>query len=103
LLRELNSNSELLESVDCHSFYSALDLAVLPGWRAVPPAGPGQLPPLHEQAKQPSQSQTAITKPSSRCHTQTSSPRTGRETAMKVASRITRLAKGTGQKWLNMN
>ena len=94
LLRELNSNSELLESVDCHSFYSALDLAVLPGWRAVPPAGPGQLPPLHEQAKQPSQSQTAITEPSSRCHTQTSSPRTGRETAMEVASRITRLREG---------
>jgi triacylglycerol lipase len=40
LLRELNSNSELLESVDCHSFYSALDLAVLPGWRAVLPIGP---------------------------------------------------------------
>ena len=63
LLRELNSNSELLESVDCHSFYSALDLAVLPGWRAVPPAGPGQLPPLHEQAKQPSQSQAAVATP----------------------------------------
>lgn len=59
-----------------------------------PPAGPGQLPPLHEQAKQPSPSQTAITKPSSRCHTQTSSPRTGRETAMEVASRITRLREG---------
>jgi triacylglycerol lipase len=40
LLRELNSNSELLQSVDCHSFYSALDLAVLPGWRAVLPIGP---------------------------------------------------------------
>ena len=39
LLRELNSNSELLESIDCHSFYSALDLAVLPGWRAVLPIG----------------------------------------------------------------
>jgi len=28
-----------LESVDCHSFYSALDLAVLPGWSADLPIG----------------------------------------------------------------
>jgi hypothetical protein len=51
-------------------------------------------PNSHHNAKQPSQCQTAITKPSSRCHTQTSSPRTGRETAMEVASRITRLREG---------
>jgi len=52
---------------------------------------------LHEQAKQPSPSKQ------SRCHTQTSSQRTGRAMAMEVASRITRLAKGNGQKWLNGN
>ncbi len=40
LLRELNGNVEALEAIDCHSFYSALDLAVLPGWRAVLPIGP---------------------------------------------------------------
>ena len=40
MLRELNGNVEALKSVDCHSFYSALDLAVLPGWRAVLPIGP---------------------------------------------------------------
>ena len=33
----------------------------------------------------------------SRCHTETSSQRTGREMASELASRITRLAKGTGQ------
>jgi len=40
LLTELNSNLDTLASVECHSFYSALDLAVLPGWRAVLPVGP---------------------------------------------------------------
>ena len=35
LLQELNSDLEGLRGVECHSFYSALDLAVLPGWRAV--------------------------------------------------------------------
>jgi hypothetical protein len=44
-----------------------------------------------EQAKQPSPSKQ------SRCHTQASSQRTGREMAMEMASRITRLAKGNGQ------
>jgi len=39
LLRDLNGHHEALESVDCHSFYSALDLAVLPGWSAVLPIG----------------------------------------------------------------
>ena len=39
LLRDLNSNVEALEAIDCHSFYSALDLAVLPGWSAVLPIG----------------------------------------------------------------
>jgi triacylglycerol lipase len=40
LLTALNSNLDTLASVECHSFYSALDLAVLPGWRAVLPVGP---------------------------------------------------------------
>ena len=40
LLRDLNSNLKALEAIDCHSFYSALDLAVLPGWSAVLPIGP---------------------------------------------------------------
>jgi triacylglycerol lipase len=39
LLQELNSDLEGLGGVECHSFYSALDLAVLPGWRAVLPVG----------------------------------------------------------------
>lgn len=39
LLRELNSDLDTLRAVDCHSFYSAIDLAVLPGWRAVLPIG----------------------------------------------------------------
>jgi triacylglycerol lipase len=39
LLDELNSDLEPLAGVECHSFYSALDLAVLPGWRAVLPIG----------------------------------------------------------------
>ena len=39
LLQELNSDLEGLRGVECHSFYSALDLAVLPGWRAVLPVG----------------------------------------------------------------
>ena len=39
LLTELNSNLDTLAGLECHSFYSALDLAVLPGWRAVLPVG----------------------------------------------------------------
>jgi len=39
LLTDLNTNLETLRTVECHSFYSALDLAVLPGWRAVLPVG----------------------------------------------------------------
>jgi triacylglycerol lipase len=39
LLRELNTSLSTLHGVDCHSFYSALDLAVVPGWRAVLPIG----------------------------------------------------------------
>ncbi len=40
LLERLNTNLEPLEQIDCCSFYSDLDLMVLPGWRAVLPVGP---------------------------------------------------------------
>lgn len=39
LLERLNGDLEALRRIECHSFYSALDLAVLPGWRAVLPVG----------------------------------------------------------------
>jgi hypothetical protein len=39
LLETLNGNLDTLQRVECHSFYSAIDLAVLPGWRAVLPIG----------------------------------------------------------------
>lgn len=39
LLERLNSNLDTLHRIECHSFYSAIDLAVLPGWRAVLPVG----------------------------------------------------------------
>jgi triacylglycerol lipase len=39
LLAGLNAHLDPLERIECHSFYSALDLAVLPGWRAVLPVG----------------------------------------------------------------
>ncbi|MBU6251091.1 MAG: glycosyltransferase family 2 protein, partial [Cyanobacteria bacterium REEB417] len=46
LLHGLNSDLDSLAGIDCHSFYSALDLAVLPGWRAVLPIGPRTLLPV---------------------------------------------------------
>jgi len=39
LLQALNSDLTTLAPVECHSFYSDLDLAVLPGWQAVLPIG----------------------------------------------------------------
>ncbi len=39
LLTSLNADLSRLERIECHSFYSALDLVVLPGWRAVLPLG----------------------------------------------------------------
>jgi len=39
LLERLNGNLDPLRRIECHSFYSALDLAVVPGWRAVLPVG----------------------------------------------------------------
>ena len=46
LLHALNSDLDSLAGIDCQSFYSALDLAVLPGWRAVLPIGPRTLLPV---------------------------------------------------------
>jgi triacylglycerol lipase len=46
LLTELNGNLDALAGVDCCSFYSAIDLAVLPGWRAVLPVGRTQMLPV---------------------------------------------------------
>ncbi len=39
LLQRLNGDLERLRWIDCHSYYSALDLVVLPGWQAVLPVG----------------------------------------------------------------
>lgn len=39
LLRRLDQDLDPLKRIDCHSFFSALDLVVLPGWRAVLPVG----------------------------------------------------------------
>lgn len=39
LLSSLNDDLDPLARIDCHSFFSALDLVVLPGWRAVLPLG----------------------------------------------------------------
>jgi triacylglycerol lipase len=39
LLQRLNGDLECLRRIECHSFYSGLDLAVLPGWSAVLPVG----------------------------------------------------------------
>ena len=39
LLAQLNGDLAALQQVDCHSFYSVIDLAVLPGWLAVLPVG----------------------------------------------------------------
>jgi triacylglycerol lipase len=39
LLERLNGDLDGLQRIECHSFYSAIDLAVLPGWRAVLPVG----------------------------------------------------------------
>ena len=46
LLAQLNGDLETLAEVDCCSFYSAIDLAVLPGWRAVLPVGRIQMLPV---------------------------------------------------------
>lgn len=51
LLNSLNGDLDRLSRIECHSFYSPLDLVVLPGWRAVLPVGAiSMLPvPTHPQ------------------------------------------------------
>jgi triacylglycerol lipase len=45
LLRRLDADLTPLQGVDCHSYATAFDLMVVPGWRAVLPVGPRkQLP-----------------------------------------------------------
>lgn len=39
LLRDLERERALLEPLDCHSLFTATDLTVFPGWRAVLPLG----------------------------------------------------------------
>ncbi|MGA1304346.1 MAG: esterase/lipase family protein [Cyanobium sp.] len=39
LLERLNADLDPLRRIECHSYYSPLDLVVLPGWRAVLPVG----------------------------------------------------------------
>ena len=46
LLQQLNGNLSNLAGIECCSFYSAIDLAVLPGWRAVLPIGRRQMLPV---------------------------------------------------------
>jgi len=46
LLGRLNGDLDRLRRIDCHSFYSALDLVVLPGWSAVLPVGARTLLPV---------------------------------------------------------
>ncbi|WP_315859785.1 hypothetical protein [Cyanobium sp. Aljojuca 7D2] len=45
-MAQLNGNLDNLAGIDCCSFYSAIDLAVLPGWRAVLPVGRIQMLPV---------------------------------------------------------
>jgi triacylglycerol lipase len=46
LLRRLNDKLETLAAVECCSFYSGLDLIVLPGWGAVLPVGARHMLPV---------------------------------------------------------
>jgi triacylglycerol lipase len=46
LLQQLNGNLDSLSTVACCSFYSGLDLVVLPGWRAVLPVGVQRMLPV---------------------------------------------------------
>jgi triacylglycerol lipase len=46
LLRRLNDDFEALRRIDCRSFYSAIDLVVLPSWRAVLPVGSRRMLPV---------------------------------------------------------
>jgi triacylglycerol lipase len=46
LLRRLNGDLETLRRLDCRSFYSGIDLVVLPSWRAVLPVGSRRMLPV---------------------------------------------------------
>jgi triacylglycerol lipase len=46
LLQRLNGDLEVLRRIDCRSFYSAIDLVVLPSWRAVLPVGSRRMLPV---------------------------------------------------------
>jgi triacylglycerol lipase len=46
LLQELNGNIENLSTIACCSFYSGIDLVVLPSWRAVLPVGVQRMLPV---------------------------------------------------------
>jgi triacylglycerol lipase len=46
LLQELNGNLDTLKAIACCSFYSGIDLVVLPGWRAVLPVGVQRMLPV---------------------------------------------------------
>jgi triacylglycerol lipase len=46
LLRRLNSDLDTLRQIECRSYYSGLDLVVLPGWRAVLPVGATRMLPV---------------------------------------------------------
>jgi triacylglycerol lipase len=46
LLRQLNGDLSSLEAIECCSFYSGLDLVVVPGWRAVLPVGAQKMLPV---------------------------------------------------------
>lgn len=46
LLRQLRGQAHLLDGLECHSLYTASDLTVCPGWRAVLPVGTQQALPL---------------------------------------------------------
>jgi triacylglycerol lipase len=46
LLERLNADLESLERIECCSYFSGLDLMVVPGWRAVLPIGPRRMLPV---------------------------------------------------------
>jgi triacylglycerol lipase len=46
LLRQLKGGAHVLQGLQCHSLYTATDLTVCPGWRAVLPLGTQQALPV---------------------------------------------------------
>lgn len=65
LLRQLNQDPSLLNSVDCMSYFCRWDLMVVPGWQAVLPFGPTMAVPVltHQQLmSHPKALQLLITK-----------------------------------------